>query len=64
MPKRRSARAAPLQIVASTNPNDLLSYQLRLADLPPDGSTPPAYQPANVLYPNATPIGWASSPIL
>jgi hypothetical protein len=59
-----AARAAPLQIVAFTDPNDLLSYQLWLSDLPSDGLTPPAYEPANVLYPNATPwFGLFANPL-
>jgi hypothetical protein len=44
----------PLAIVAFTDPNDLLSYELRSTDVPPDVQN--SYQPANVLSPNE--IAW------
>jgi hypothetical protein len=44
----------PLQIVAFTDPNDLLSYEINRADLAEAGAAPSAYSASNVLYPVAT----------
>ena len=44
----------PLEIVAFTDPNDLLSYELRRENYREAGADPHSFQTANVLYPNAT----------
>lgn len=44
----------PLEIVAFTDPNDLLSYELRRENYREAGADPRSFQTTNVLYPNAT----------
>ena len=43
----------PLQIVAFTDPNDLLSYEISRANLAENGAAPTTYSASNVLYPVA-----------
>jgi hypothetical protein len=43
----------PLEIVAFTDPNDLLSYKISRATLAEAGATPASYSASNVLYPVA-----------
>ena len=53
--KMHAAKApgAPLQIVAFTDPNDLLSYRISRYNLFENGAAPSSYHAANVLYPVA-----------
>ena len=44
----------PLEIVAFTDPNDLLSYELSRRNYRLAGEDPHAFETSNVLYPNAT----------
>jgi hypothetical protein len=44
----------PLEIVAFTDPNDLLSYELNRRNYRGEGADPHAFETSNVLYPNAT----------
>lgn len=50
----KPAETAPLEIVAFSDPNDLLSYELRRENYREAGADPHSFQTANILYPNAT----------
>ena len=49
-----AAPPEPLEIVAFTDPNDLLSYELSRRNYRLAGEDPHAFETSNVLYPNAT----------
>ena len=53
-PEAAPPETQPLEIVAFTDPNDLLSYELNRRNYRQAGADPHAFETSNVLYPNAT----------
>jgi hypothetical protein len=53
-PEAAPSAAKPLEIVAFTDPNDLLSYELSRRNYRQADADPHAFETSNVLYPNAT----------